>query len=210
MAKEYKILQVALGAEDVETALNHTVREDWNFLSCVALGPQVLCYTFWREKTPAGRRRIEDSASSIQSSEFDSKSISEKEKALDEEFRSICEEVREGKLSTSREADTVAAAVLASKVVSTDKAKKILSRSGEEPIKKVRRRKKTTEAVHAEVTPTEIEHTEVLQATNGRAHKDHTVKLEVAPIVQTDNPNSEVRISPRTGKPMRAYKKRIK
>lgn len=204
MAKEYKILQVALGAEDVETALNHTVREDWNFLSCVALGPQVLCYTFWREKTPAGRRRIEDSVTPIQSSEFDSKSTSEQEKALDEEFRSICEEVREGKLYTSRGADTVAA-VLASKVVSTDKAKKILSRSGEEPIKKVRRRKKTTELTNAEVA-----HEEVLQVVNGRDHKDYTVKLKVVESAQTDISNSEVRISPRTGKPVRVYTKRIK
>lgn len=64
MAREYKILQIALGAEDVEMTLNHTIRDDWEFLSCVALSPTVLCYTFQREKLPArgGRKRIEDAS----------------------------------------------------------------------------------------------------------------------------------------------------
>lgn len=99
MAKEYKILQVALGAEDVESALNHTVRDDWNFLSCVALGSSVLCYTFWREKRPVGRRRIEDTVEVPNTLEC---SVEQQEKELDAEFDSICEELRQGRVSTSR------------------------------------------------------------------------------------------------------------
>ena len=174
MAREYKILQIALGAEDVEMALNHTIRDDWEFLSCVALSPTVLCYTFQREKLPArgGRKRIED-ASPVSSPEFDRMSVEEQEKALDSEFRNICKEVSSNKISTSVGADEVAAAVVASKVVSTRKAKKILSRSEKvehKPTKKV----------------PEPEH--------------KVVAFE----------QSNVRISPRTGKPVRVYKKRIK
>lgn len=61
---------------------------------------------------------------------------SSRKKELDAEFDSICEELRQGRVSTSREADTVAAAVLACKVVSTDKAKKILSRSESDSTKR--------------------------------------------------------------------------
>lgn len=50
--------------------------------------------------------------------------MEQQEKELDAEFDSICEELRQGRVSTSREADTVAVAVLACKVVSTDKAKR--------------------------------------------------------------------------------------
>lgn len=80
MAREYKILQIALGAEDVEMTLNHTIRDDWEFLSCVALSPTVLCYTFQREKLPArgGRKRIED-ASPVSSPEFDRMSVEEQQ-----------------------------------------------------------------------------------------------------------------------------------
>lgn len=187
MAKEYKILQVALGAEDVESALNHTVRDDWNFLSCVALGPSVLCYTFWREKRPVGRRRIEDSVEAPKTEEC---SVERQEKELDAEFNSICNELRQGRVSTSREADTVAAAVLASKVVSTDKAKKILSRTDTDSTKKVRKSKSSTV---------------ILDVKNGRDGKDYTIPLQAK-----EEQSSEVRISPRTGKPMRVYKKRIK
>lgn len=199
MAKEYKILQVALGAEDVESALNHTVRDDWNFLSCVALGPSVLCYTFWREKRPVGRRRIEDSVEAPKTEvsheikfkyDFEECSVERQEKELDAEFNSICNELRQGRVSTSREADTVAAAVLASKVVSTDKAKKILSRTETDSTKKVRKSKSSTV---------------ILDVKNGRDGKDYTIPLQVK-----EEQSSEVRISPRTGKPMRVYKKRIK
>lgn len=174
MAREYKILQIALGAEDVEMALNHTIRDDWEFLSCVALSPTVLCYTFQREKLPArgGRKRIEDT-SPVSSPEFDKLSVEEQEKALDSEFRNICKEVSSNKTSTSVGADEVTAAVVASKVVSTRKAKKILSRSEKvehKPIKKVPEPEQKVVA----------------------------------------SEQSNVRISPRTGKPMRVYKKRIK
>lgn len=63
MAKEYKVLQVSLGSDDVESILNHTIKEDWVFLSCVSLPPRVLCYTFWREKKT--RVRVEDSSSEL-------------------------------------------------------------------------------------------------------------------------------------------------
>lgn len=179
MAKEYKILQVALGAEDVESALNHTVRDDWNFLSCVALGPSVLCYTFWREKRPVGRRRIEDTVEVPNTLEC---SVEQQEKELDAEFDSICEELRQGRVSTSREADTVAAAVLACKVVSTDKAKKILSRSESDSTKKVRR----AESKDEECSPIVLD---------VKDEKDCTTLLQVK-----DEHSSEVRISPRTGK----------
>ena len=201
MAKEYKILQVALGAEDVESALNHTVRDDWNFLSCVALGPSVLCYTFWREKRPVGRRRIEDSVEAPKTEvpheikfkyDFEECSVEQQEKELDAEFNSICNELRQGRVSTSREADTVAAAVLARKVVSTDKAKKILSRSESDSTKKVRR----AESKDEECSPIVLD---------VKDEKDCTTLLQVK-----DEHSSEVRISPRTGKPMRVYKKRIK
>lgn len=140
MAREYKILQIALGAEDVEMALNLTIRDDWEFLSCVALSPTVLCYTFQREKLPArgGRKRIEDTAP-VSSPEFDKMSVEEQEKALDSEFRNICKEISGNKMSTSVGADEVAAAVTASKVVATRKAKKMLSRNLEvelQPTKK--------------------------------------------------------------------------
>lgn len=173
MAREYKILQIALGAEDVEMALNHTIRDDWEFLSCVALSPTVLCYTFQREKLPArgGRKRIEDT-SPVSSPEFDRMSAEEQEKALDLEFRNICKEMSGNKISTSVGADEVAAAVVASKVVSTRKAKKILSRS---------------EKVE---------------------HKPTKVPEPEQEVVASEQSN--VRISPRTGKPMRVYKKRIK
>lgn len=189
MAKEYKILQVALGAEDVESALNYTVRDDWNFLSCVALGPSVLCYTFWREKRPVGRRRIEDTVEVPNTLEC---SVEQQEKELDAEFDSICEELHQGRVSTSREADTVAAAVLARKVVSTDKAKKILSRSESDSTKKVQR----AESKDEECSPPILD---------VKDEKDCTTLLQVK-----DEHSSEVRISPRTGKPMRVYKKRIK
>lgn len=174
MAREYKILQIALGAEDVEMALNHTIRDDWEFLSCVALSPTVLCYTFQREKLPArgGRKRIEDTAP-VSFPEFDKLSVEEQEKALESEFRNICKEISGNKMSTSVGADEVAAAVTASKVVATRKAKKMLSRREEaEP---------------------------------------HTIKKVLVPeqeVVVSEQP--DVRISPRTGKPVRVYKKRIK
>ncbi len=173
MAREYKILQIALGAEDVEMTLNHTIRDDWEFLSCVALSPTVLCYTFQREKLPArgGRKRIED-ASPVSSPEFDRMSVEEQEKALDSEFRNICKEVSSNKTFTSVGADEVTAAVVASKVVSTRKAKKMLSRSEE-----VEQQTKKFPKPEQEVVSSE---------------------------------QSNVRISPRTGKPMRVYKKRIK
>lgn len=174
MAREYKILQIALGAEDVEMALNHTIRDDWEFLSCVALSPTVLCYTFQREKLPArgGRKRIED-ASPVSSPEFDRMSVEEQEKALDSEFRNICKEVSSNKISTSVGADEVAAAVAASKVVATRKAKKMLSRN-----------------LEVELQPTK------------------KVQEPEQKVVVSEQPN--VRISPRTGKPMRVYRKRIK
>lgn len=75
-------------------------------------------------------------------------------------------------MSTSVGADEVAAAVVASKVVSTRKAKKMLSRSEE---------------------------------VEQRTKKDPNPEQEVVASEQ-----SNVRISPRTGKPMRVYKKRIK
>lgn len=174
MAREYKILEIALGAEDVEMALNHTIRDDWEFLSCVALSPTVLCYTFQREKLPArgGRKRIEDTAS-VSSPEFDKLSVEEQEKALDPEFRNICKEVSSNKTSTSVGADEVAAAVAASKVVSTRKAKKMLSRN-----------------LEVELQPTK------------------KVQESEQEVVVSEQP--DVRISPRTGKPMRVYRKRIK
>lgn len=180
MAKEYKILQVALGAEDVESVLNHTVRDDWNFLSCVALGLSVLCYTFWREKRPVGRRRIEDSVEAPKTEvsheikfkyDFEECSVERQEKELDAEFNSICNELRQGR-------------------VSTDKAKKILSRTDTDSTKKVRKSKSSTV---------------ILDVKNGRDGKDYTIPLQVK-----EEQSSEVRISPRTGKPMRVYKKRIK
>lgn len=201
MPKEYKILQVALGAEDVEAALNHTVRDDWNFLSCVALGPSVLCYTFWREKRPVGRRRIEDTVETPKVEtpheikfkyDFEECSVEQQEKELDAEFNSICNELRQGRMSTSRGADTVAAAVLARKVVSTNKAKKILARSEFDSIKKVRRAKSKDE----ERSPITLD---------VKDEKDCTIPLQVK-----EEHSSEVRISLRTGKPIRAYKKRIK
>lgn len=102
----------------------------------------------------------------------------------------FCNELRQGRVSTSREADTVAAAVLASKVISTDKAKKILSRTDTDSTKKVRKSKSSTV---------------ILDVKNGRDGKDYTIPLQVK-----EEQSSEVRISPRTGKPMRVYKKRIK
>lgn len=57
--------------------------------------------------------------------------MEEQEKALDSEFRNICKEVSSNKTFTSVGADEVTAAVVASKVVSTRKAKKMLSRSEE-------------------------------------------------------------------------------
>lgn len=174
MAREYKILQIALGAEDVEMALNHTIRDDWEFLSCVALSPTVLCYTFQREKLLArgGRKRIEDTAP-VSSPEFDKMSVEEQEKALDSEFRNICKEISGNKMSTSVGADEVAAAVTASKVVATRKAKKMLFRN-----------------LEVELQPTK------------KAQEPEQK------VVVSEQPN--VRISPRTGKPMRVYKKRIK
>lgn len=174
MAREYKILQITLGTEDVEMALNHTIRDDWEFLSCVALSPTVLCYTFQREKLPArgGRKRIEDTAP-VSSPEFDKMSVEEQEKALDSEFRNICKEISGNKMSTSVGADEVAAAVTASKVVATRKAKKMLSRN-----------------LEVELQPTK------------------KVQEPEQKVVVSEQPN--VRISPRTGKPMRVYRKRIK
>lgn len=174
MAREYKILQIALGTEDVEMALNRTIRDDWEFLSCVALSPTVLCYTFQREKLPArgGRKRIEDTAP-VSSPEFDKMSVEEQEKALDSEFRNICKEISGNKMSTSVGADEVAAAVTASKVVATRKAKKTLSCN-----------------LEVELQPTK------------------KVQEPEQKVVVSEQPN--VRISPRTGKPMRVYRKRIK
>lgn len=76
-------------------------------------------------------------------------------------------------MSTSVGADEVAAAVVASKVVSTRKAKKILSRSEK------------------------VEHKPTKK-----------VPEPEQKVVVSEQPN--VRISPRTGKPMRVYRKRIK
>lgn len=82
--------------------------------------------------------------------------------------------------------------MLARKVVSTDKAKKILSRSESDSTKKVRR----AESKDEECSPPVLD---------VKDEKDCTTLLQVK-----DEHSSEVRISPRTGKPMRVYKKRIK
>lgn len=56
MPKQYKVQQFILGTEDIEVQLNRTLRDGWEFLSCVSPKENVILYTFYKD-TATGTKR---------------------------------------------------------------------------------------------------------------------------------------------------------